>query len=77
MYDTDHVYLWFASVTMLCSLFAALSLLWGYWELDRKVSLSPLETGRALAGAITTPPTDSLDMGAEKLLALMGARKVR
>jgi hypothetical protein len=34
---------------MLVGFLAALSLLWGWWELGRTVSLSPLETANAFA----------------------------
>lgn len=37
---------------MLIGVLAATSMFWKFWELDRSVSLSPLETGAALATAL-------------------------
>jgi len=37
---------------MLLGLFAILLLLWGWWELGRPVTLSPLETAKAFAAPI-------------------------
>jgi hypothetical protein len=57
---------------MLLSLFVATSVLYGYWQLGRKVSLSPLETGRALAALIISEPAGEDGMDAEELLRAMG-----
>jgi hypothetical protein len=67
--------MWIATSTMLLSLLAATSLFYGYWQLDRKVSLSPLETGRALASLIMSEPAGEPGMDAEELLMVMGHKK--
>jgi alkylation response protein AidB-like acyl-CoA dehydrogenase len=67
--------LWIAAGMMLLSLCVVTSLLYGYWQLDRKVSLSPLETGRALATLIMSEPAGEVDMDAEELLRVMGQKR--
>jgi hypothetical protein len=71
-YHVEFTTLWIAAGMMLLSLFVATSLLYGYWQLDRKVSLSPLETGRALAALIISEPAGEDGMDAEELLRAMG-----
>lgn len=41
-----------AVVVMIIGILAALSLFWGWWQLDRYVTLSPLETSKALGAPI-------------------------
>ena len=47
VYKSDHRYLVAALVFILVALVAVLFLLWGYWEIGRRVSLSPIETAKA------------------------------
>ena len=60
---------------MLLSIMAATSLFWRWWQIGRKVSLSPLETGRALASMIMSEPAGDSDMNVEDLLKVMGHKK--
>ncbi|KAF2821478.1 hypothetical protein CC86DRAFT_332059 [Ophiobolus disseminans] len=73
-YDAEFATLWVAAGLMLLSITIATSLFWGYWQLEHPVSLSPLETGRALA-SILEEPAGERDMGVEELLNLIGQRK--
>jgi hypothetical protein len=47
VFHTDYSYLAGALVAILVPLVGVISLLWGWWELGRSVSLSPLETAKA------------------------------
>jgi len=51
-YITDFRWLAASAATMLIGLMAASSLLWGWWRLDRYVTLSPLETAKALGAPV-------------------------
>ncbi|KAF2471064.1 uncharacterized protein BDR25DRAFT_342830 [Lindgomyces ingoldianus] len=51
-FSTDYGWLAATVVTMVLGNAAAMSLLWGWWDLDRYVSLSSLETGRAFGAPI-------------------------
>ncbi|KAJ4292506.1 hypothetical protein N0V90_009168 [Kalmusia sp. IMI 367209] len=71
-YVTDFRWLFGSVAVMALGSAAALSLLWGWWQLDRYVTLSPLETGKALgapilAGAGPEQEVDSIlkDVGHE------------
>lgn len=59
---------------MLLGIVAATALLYGYWDLDHEVSLSPLETGRALAPAIMSDPTGDRGVNIKELLRVVGHR---
>ena len=47
VFRTDYGYLAGALVAILIPLIGVIFLLWGWWELGRSVSLSPLETAKA------------------------------
>lgn len=49
---TDFRFLAASVAAMLLGLLATISLLWGWWQLDHYVSLSPLETGKALGAPV-------------------------
>ncbi|KAF2788520.1 hypothetical protein K505DRAFT_328876 [Melanomma pulvis-pyrius CBS 109.77] len=51
-YMTDFRWLAASIGIMVLGSAAAMSLLWGWWQLDRYVSLSPLETGKAFGAPI-------------------------
>ncbi|KAF1973647.1 hypothetical protein BU23DRAFT_128017 [Bimuria novae-zelandiae CBS 107.79] len=51
-YVTDFGWLAGAIAIMVVGSAAALSLSWGWWQLDRYVTLSPLETGKAFGASI-------------------------
>ncbi|KAF1848809.1 uncharacterized protein K460DRAFT_304299 [Cucurbitaria berberidis CBS 394.84] len=76
-YNAELITLWLASGMMLLCLFAILSLFWGFWELDREVSLSPIETGRALAETILSRPEGTAEMDAKELIEAIGDKKVK
>jgi len=61
---------------MVLSLGCSLSLLWGYSDLTREVTLSPLETGAAL-GRSPLSADDLEDMDVKKLIEVMGDTMVR
>ncbi|KAK3385970.1 hypothetical protein B0H63DRAFT_473922 [Podospora didyma] len=52
VFRSDGRYLGSAMATTACCLVLMGSLVWGWWRLDKKVTLSPLETARALGGAV-------------------------
>jgi hypothetical protein len=76
-YKAEFLALWIAAGIMLLNILAASSLFYGYWRLKRPVSLSPLETGRALAAVIRDESTGDLDMNIEQLLGVIGDKKTR
>jgi hypothetical protein len=49
---TDFGWLAASVVVMVVGILAAMSLLWGWWQLGRYVTLSPLETGKAFGAPI-------------------------
>ncbi|KAF2107622.1 hypothetical protein BDV96DRAFT_606456 [Lophiotrema nucula] len=51
-YFTDFKFLGIAVGVMILGIVATMSLLWGWWQLDRYVTLSPLETGKAFGAPI-------------------------
>ncbi|KAF2450875.1 hypothetical protein P171DRAFT_148098 [Karstenula rhodostoma CBS 690.94] len=51
-YVTSFRWLAASVAVMVLGMVAALSLSWGWWQLDRYVTLSPLETGKALGAPI-------------------------
>ncbi|KAK7186848.1 hypothetical protein PSPO01_06977 [Paraphaeosphaeria sporulosa] len=51
-YVTNFNWLAASVAVMVLGMVAALSLSWGWWQLDRYVTLSPLETGKALGAPI-------------------------
>ncbi|KAK3322708.1 hypothetical protein B0H66DRAFT_213213 [Apodospora peruviana] len=52
---SDNRYLGAALATTACCLALMTNLIWGWWRLDQKVTLSPLETARAFGGAVNGP----------------------
>ncbi|KAH0556782.1 hypothetical protein GP486_005428 [Trichoglossum hirsutum] len=52
VFQSDYRYLGAALGVVALALFATITLLWGWWELDRSVTLSPLETARALQASM-------------------------
>jgi hypothetical protein len=61
---------------MLLGIVAATALLRGYWNIDHEVSLSPLETGCALAPVIMSNPAKDRGANIEELLRLIGKKRV-
>jgi len=76
-YNAEYVALWVAIFSMLISLIASMSLLRGYRGLQREVTLSPVETARALAKVVLQSPSDNRDMTIEQLLKEFGDRKAK
>jgi hypothetical protein len=76
-YQAEFLALWIAASTMLLSILTASSLFYGYWRLKRPVSVSPLETGQALAAVIMSEPVGGLDMDIKQLLDVIGDKKTR
>lgn len=75
-YNAEYSVLWVAVGSMLLSLLASMSLFWGYWQLNREVTFSPIETARALAQTILIEPSGRLDMDVNELLKVVGDREV-
>lgn len=61
---------------MFLALLAAMSLFWGFWQPDREASLSPIETARALAGTVMSPPSGDIRMDVQELLEVIGHKEV-
>jgi len=51
-YDTNQGFFAASITVMILGLLAAISLLWGCWQLDRCVTLSPLETAKAFGAPV-------------------------
>jgi hypothetical protein len=77
VFDAEYAALWVAIGSIIVSLFASMSLLWGFWHLNRKVSLSPVETARALAETVLDSPSGNRDMTIAQMLELFGDRPTR
>jgi hypothetical protein len=71
---TDFRFLVASIAAMILGLLAAISLLWGWWQLDRYVSLSPLETGKALGAPIFAAAGDTHEVNG--ILKKVGQEKV-
>lgn len=72
---TDFDYLAASAIVMVTGIAAALSLVWGFWQLDRFVTLSPLETGKAL-GAPILEKSGPYVLEADAILDAVGAERV-
>jgi len=72
IYISKYRYLAIGCGTLILAIMAILSTLWGWWELGRDVTLSPLETARAF-GSFTFQYYDETD--AEKLAKRAEGRK--
>jgi len=75
VYRSVYSYLSAATVLVFLAIIIASSTLWGWWELNRKVSLSPLETGKALGPQVLDSVNTPED--ADGIVRYVGARKVR
>lgn len=75
IYESVYSYLAIATALVFLAILAASSTLWGWWELGRKVSLSPLETGKAFGAHVLDDTNGPEDAGG--LLRSFGGRKVR
>jgi hypothetical protein len=75
VYRSVYSYLSAATALVFLAIVIASSTLWGWWELGRKVSLSPLETGKALGPQVLDNVNTPED--AEGIVRYAGARKVR
>jgi hypothetical protein len=75
IFYSNYRFLAAALVVMLLALLAVLFLLWGWWELGRPVSLSPLETARAFGA----PAMQHIDRNSavEEILKKMGGIGVK
>jgi hypothetical protein len=74
VYHSDHRYLVAALVFSLVALVAVLFLLWGYWEIGRYVSLSPIETAKAFQAQIMQ---DVQEVSIDGILKEVGKLSVR
>ncbi|KAI9869326.1 MAG: hypothetical protein M1813_000115 [Trichoglossum hirsutum] len=74
-YKSNFAYLAIASVIMLAGTVVTLSIFYGWWELGRQVSLSPIETARAFNAPMLQSRNWNGD--AKTLLAEVGTRKVK
>ena len=75
VYQSEYKYLAAAAVIICLALISVSVTLWGWWELGRKVSLSPLETAKALGAELFQH--SNLPMDGARLAEEMGSRKFR
>jgi hypothetical protein len=75
VFQSNYGYLAAALVVMLLALLAALFQLWGWWELGRKVSLSPLELARAFGAPVMELENEAAAVGG--ILKRAGKYEVR
>ncbi|KAF2816631.1 uncharacterized protein BDZ99DRAFT_494425 [Mytilinidion resinicola] len=73
-YHSDFRYLAGAIVIIFIGLLAVVFLLWGWWELGRSVSLSPLETAKAFGAPITSGAGHEKE--ADRIIKEVGHEKV-
>ncbi|KAF2496769.1 hypothetical protein BU16DRAFT_341390 [Lophium mytilinum] len=73
-YNSDFRYLAGAIVIMFIGLLAVVFLLWGWWELGRSVTLSPLETAKAFGAPITLGAGHEKE--ADRIIKEVGHEKV-
>ncbi|EPE35662.1 hypothetical protein GLAREA_11362 [Glarea lozoyensis ATCC 20868] len=76
VYESNFLYLEIGSALLFLAVLAVSSTLWGWWELGRHVSLSPLETGKAL-GLLHFPENSVVPPDADTLVGVVGETKVR
>jgi len=55
VFRSEYRYLGAALASTACCLVLVSNLVWGWWQLDRKVTLSPLETARAIGSSSNGP----------------------
>jgi hypothetical protein len=79
LFHSDYRFLGAALAVMFVAFIALTALLWGWWDLERSVSLSPLETAKAFdaplmegAGRNSTVEEMIKDVGAKKIRYLPG-----
>lgn len=74
IYVTDFVWLGVTVASMVLGIVATLALLWGYWEFHRSVTLSPIETGKALGAHVLQGAAPEQE--AEKIVKRIGGDRV-
>jgi hypothetical protein len=75
IFQSNYSYLAAALAIMLTALLALLWQLWGWWELGRRVSLSPLEVARAFRVLATQRDNQTAAVGG--ILELVGKTTVK
>jgi hypothetical protein len=58
VYKSEYAFLAIATVLIILSLFSVATLLWGWWDLGRPVSLSPLEIAKAFGAPMLADAPD-------------------
>jgi hypothetical protein len=76
IYESNFLYLEIGSALLFLAVLAVSTTLWGWWELGRHVSLSPLETGKAL-GLLHFPENSVVPPDADTLVDVVGDTQVR
>jgi hypothetical protein len=76
IYESNFLYLEIGSALLFLAVLAVSATLWGWWELGRHVSLSPLETGKAL-GLLHFPENSIVPPDANTLVGVVGDTQVR
>ena len=74
VFVSDYTFAAIAVAIMILALLALIVPLWGWWELGRKVGLSPLETAKAFGAPLLKEATAAND--ADDLIDLIGDTKV-
>ena len=75
IFVTDYIFLALAAAVTLLEMVLVAAPFWGWWRLNRAVSLSPVETAVALKDEIRMAPGASLDEKA--IVKLFGEQRVR
>lgn len=75
IFQSNHGYLAAALAVMLAAVSAVLFQLWGWWELGRQVSLSPLELAKAFGAPVMQCAEENLAV--DEILKLTGKTRVQ
>lgn len=77
IYVTDCMYMYSATALSVASVFATSLLFWGWWQLGRTVSLSPLEIAKAFDAPILMQVGSNVALADNKHLGAAGAVRVQ
>src|ERR1700761_5293510 len=74
VYKPNYAFLVGSLVVMAVALRSTIVLFWGWWDLDRQVTLSPLETAKAFGAPIFSESQREI---VSHILAAVGRRRVK
>jgi len=75
VHHLDSQYVAAALVVMLVGIISAATLFWGFWELERTVTLSPVETGKALDAPMLATTSEARTV--DEILSKTGRRRTK